>query len=125
MISKSPLPGFNMLLLGSTGTGKTYSIRTLIEQGITPFCVFTEPGFEVLGDIPCDKLHWHYIKPADQAWAAMIDSAKKINTFSFESLTKLSDINRKDYGLTWNAALETGGFLVGDEVRISVSIQAA
>jgi polyisoprenoid-binding protein YceI len=34
-------------------------------------------------------------------------------------------INRKDYGLTWNAALETGGFLVGDEVRISVSIQAA
>ena len=33
-------------------------------------------------------------------------------------------INRKDYGLSWNAALETGGFLVGDEVRISVSIQA-
>ena len=34
-------------------------------------------------------------------------------------------INRKDYGLTWNAALEAGGFLVGDEVKISVSIQAA
>lgn len=34
-------------------------------------------------------------------------------------------INRKDYGLTWNAALETGGFLVGDEVKIAVSIQAA
>lgn len=33
-------------------------------------------------------------------------------------------INRKDFGLSWNAALETGGFLVGDEVRISVSIQA-
>ncbi len=33
-------------------------------------------------------------------------------------------INRKDYGLTWNATLETGGFLVGDEVRISVSVQA-
>jgi polyisoprenoid-binding protein YceI len=33
-------------------------------------------------------------------------------------------INRKDYGLNWNAALETGGFLVGDEVKISVSIQA-
>jgi len=26
--------------------------------------------------------------------------------------------------LSWNAALETGGFLVGDEVRISLSIQA-
>jgi polyisoprenoid-binding protein YceI len=33
-------------------------------------------------------------------------------------------INRKDYGLVWNAALETGGFLVGDEVKINVSIQA-
>jgi polyisoprenoid-binding protein YceI len=33
-------------------------------------------------------------------------------------------INRKDFGLSWNAALETGGFLVGDEVRITVSIQA-
>ncbi len=33
-------------------------------------------------------------------------------------------INRKDFGLNWNAALETGGFLVGDEVRISVSLQA-
>jgi len=34
-------------------------------------------------------------------------------------------LNRKDYGLTWNAALETGGFLVGDEVKVDVSIQAA
>lgn len=33
-------------------------------------------------------------------------------------------INRKDYGLNWNAALETGGFLVGDEVKISLQIQA-
>jgi polyisoprenoid-binding protein YceI len=33
-------------------------------------------------------------------------------------------INRKDFGLSWNATLETGGFLVGDEVRISLSVQA-
>jgi polyisoprenoid-binding protein YceI len=33
-------------------------------------------------------------------------------------------INRKDFGLTWNAALETGGFLVGDHVKIGLSIQA-
>ena len=33
-------------------------------------------------------------------------------------------VNRKDFGLTWNAALETGGFLVGDDVRIVLSIQA-
>ena len=34
-------------------------------------------------------------------------------------------VNRKDYGLNWNAALEAGGFLVGDEVKISLTIQAA
>jgi polyisoprenoid-binding protein YceI len=40
----------------------------------------------------------------------------------FEARTK---INRKDYGLNWNAALETGGFLVSDEVEISIEVQAA
>jgi polyisoprenoid-binding protein YceI len=32
-------------------------------------------------------------------------------------------INRKDYGLTWNAALETGGILVGDEVTITLNVE--
>ena len=32
-------------------------------------------------------------------------------------------INRKDYGLTWNSALETGGLLVGDEVTITLDVQ--
>jgi polyisoprenoid-binding protein YceI len=34
-------------------------------------------------------------------------------------------INRKDFGLTWNAALETGGLLVGDDVDVSLNIEAA
>ena len=32
-------------------------------------------------------------------------------------------IKRKDFGLTWNAALEAGGVLVGDDVTISLEIQ--
>ncbi len=32
-------------------------------------------------------------------------------------------INRKDWGLTWNAALETGGVLVSDEVKLSAEVQ--
>jgi len=32
-------------------------------------------------------------------------------------------INRKDFGLTWNAALETGGILVGEEVTITLETQ--
>lgn len=33
-------------------------------------------------------------------------------------------IDRRDFGLTWNQALETGGVLVGTEVRIFLEIQA-
>jgi polyisoprenoid-binding protein YceI len=32
-------------------------------------------------------------------------------------------ISRKEFGLTWNAALETGGVLVGDEVTITLDVQ--
>jgi polyisoprenoid-binding protein YceI len=32
-------------------------------------------------------------------------------------------ISRADFGLTWNAALETGGVVVGDEVRISIEVE--
>jgi len=34
-------------------------------------------------------------------------------------------INRKDWGLNWNAALETGGVLVSDDVRISCELELA
>nr|WP_201469522.1 YceI family protein [Microbacterium hydrocarbonoxydans] len=34
-------------------------------------------------------------------------------------------INREDFGLTWNAALETGGVLVGKDVTISLDLQGA
>jgi len=32
-------------------------------------------------------------------------------------------INRKDFGLTWNAALETGGVVVGEDVRIAIDVE--
>ena len=38
--------------------------------------------------------------------------------FSFEG-----KINRKDWGLNWNAALETGGVLVSDEVKVSGELE--
>ena len=31
--------------------------------------------------------------------------------------------NRKDFGLVWNAPLETGGFLLSDEVKINIELQ--
>lgn len=32
-------------------------------------------------------------------------------------------INRRDFGLTWNQLLETGGFAVGDEVKIALDVE--
>ena len=32
-------------------------------------------------------------------------------------------VNRRDFGLTWNQALETGGFVVGDEIKISLDLE--
>lgn len=38
-------------------------------------------------------------------------------------LSATTKINRKDFGLNWNAALETGGLLVGDEVTLTLDVQ--
>ena len=38
-------------------------------------------------------------------------------------LSATAKISRKDFGLNWNAALETGGILVGDDVQITLEVQ--
>ena len=39
----------------------------------------------------------------------------------FEGSTKIS---RKDFGLVWNVALESGGILVGDEIKLNLDVEA-
>jgi polyisoprenoid-binding protein YceI len=39
------------------------------------------------------------------------------------AVSATTKINRKDFGLTWNTALETGGILVGDEVTITLDVE--
>ncbi len=96
-VSLPSVPGPKVMLIGPTGSGKTHSIRTLVEAGKEVFVLFTEPGMEGLSDLPAEKLHWHYIPPAGADWADMLDSAKKINTLSFKALTELPDMNKKKY----------------------------
>lgn len=43
-----------------------------------------------------------------------------VEVYGFEAETK---INRDEFGLTWNAALETGGVLVGKEIKINVDLE--
>lgn len=35
-----------------------------------------------------------------------------------------TELNREDFGLHWNQALEAGGWLVGRTVRIELSVEA-
>ena len=38
--------------------------------------------------------------------------------------TATTQVNRKDYGLTWNKVLESGGVVVGEEVAITIDVEA-
>jgi polyisoprenoid-binding protein YceI len=78
-----------------------------------------DDAFAVTGDLTI-----HGVTRSVTFDASLLGTAKDPwgnERIAFEAETT---INRKDFGLTWNAALETGGFLVGDEVAIAVSVQA-
>lgn len=91
------LPGSKILLMGESGTGKTYSLRTFIEAGITPFVIFTEPGMETLSDLPKGKWHYKYIAPGVEKWDAILAMATKVNQLDYDMLTKTQDMNRRQY----------------------------
>ncbi len=38
-------------------------------------------------------------------------------------VSAVTKISRKDFGLTWNSTLETGGILVGDDITITLDVQ--
>lgn len=89
--------GFKVLLYGATGTGKTYSIRTLLDAGLEVFVLFTEPGMATLRDVKSDKLHWYYVPPAPFNLGAFQSMLTSINTMPFQALAAMSDPNRKAY----------------------------
>jgi len=76
--------------MGESGTGKTYCIRTLLEAGIQPFVIFTEPGMEVISDLG-DKVKWTYIKPTTPNWASLEGVVRDVNTLSYDNLLKKPD----------------------------------
>ena len=76
-------------------------------------------AFDVVGDLTIHGVTKQVTLPVSYLGTAKDPWGNEKAAFETE-LT----INRKDFGLNWNAALETGGFLVGDDVKISLSIQA-
>ena len=90
------IPGPKIILIGDSGTGKTYSIRTLLDAGITPFIIFTEPGMETLGDV-LDKCHWKYISPHQMGWEGLKSVAKNVSILDYEGIAKMRDANKPKY----------------------------
>ena len=56
----------------------------------------------------------------DVTYAGQAKSPWGTTSAGFSASTK---INRKDWGLEWNAALETGGVLVGDTINIDIELE--
>lgn len=74
-----------------------------------------ENQYELVGDLTIRGVTKSVI------WSLTFDGQGK-NPWGHEvaGITAETKINRKDFGLTWNAALEAGGWLVGDEVKFAV-----
>ncbi|HET9408924.1 MAG TPA: YceI family protein [Candidatus Sulfotelmatobacter sp.] len=96
-VEKFPTLTFKSGRIGKTADGELSVEGDLSIHGVTRKVVF-----KVEGPTPAAKDPWGNTR------------------LGISATTK---INRKDFGLTWNAALETGGILVGEEVTITLDVQ--
>lgn len=92
----------NVLIEGPTGTGKTYSIGTLVDSGVETFYLSLGPDLESLIGYYTDagrpvppNLHWHQLMPTQLGgFGALADGAAMIGSMNFEGLTKMQDFTR-------------------------------
>lgn len=98
------LNGTNTLLMGPSGTGKTWVLGTMAEAGIELFYLGLENGLEsFLGywrdrgaPIP-PNVHWAQMPMREVGFTQMISNAEKINQLSMSALCKLQDPDRMKY----------------------------
>lgn len=97
--------GPKVLLMGAEGSGKTDSIRTLVEAGLKVFVVFSEPGMEVLLDsnrgrrvYTCaEGLHWSFHPVASPSFKDLQEGADILNKFDFEAVSKMPPTKREKF----------------------------
>jgi hypothetical protein len=96
VIPNLSLPAPKIILMGAPGTGKTWSIHTLLAAGIEVFMIATEANAtdSVLdackrANIPVDRFHWKYCLPAAASWDSLFKMADVSNKLAYEDLAKL------------------------------------
>ena len=75
--------------------------------------------FHVHGDLTMNGITKPVVLKAEFNGHGVSPMGPQVYSFSAEG-----KINRKDFEMNWNAALEAGGFLVSDEVKIEVDVEA-
>ena|SRR5271168_4082291 len=79
------------------------------------------PGkFTVTGDLTLHGVTKPVVLDVETAGAPIKDPMGNMRA----GASATTKIKRSDFGLTWNKALETGGMVVGDEVAISIDVEA-
>ncbi len=94
---KFPTLTFQSTAVKATGAGEYAVTGNLTMHGVTQSVTFAVEGPSAPGKDPWGNLRI--------------------------GLSATTKINRKDFGLVWNAALETGGVLVGEDVAITLDVQ--
>lgn len=91
--------GVKVMLMGAPGSGKTHSLRTLVDAGLEVFCVFTDNGMDVMRDLryasdtykaalAAKNVHWKYVAPAITKWGDFRAAFKMGQNFDIGTLQK-------------------------------------
>jgi polyisoprenoid-binding protein YceI len=77
-------------------------------------------GFDLVGDLTIRDVTREVVLKVTNVSAPVRDPQGNRRVGATASTT----INRKDFGVNWNRAIEAGGVVVGDEVKINLEVQA-
>lgn len=115
--------GFNVLLMGPPGGGKTSAIPTLLKTGLEVFVIFTEAGVTNLlqacrlhkcTDEEMTRLHWKYVKPGTEKFSSLAKHAKDVNVAA--EFGKMPGGSRKDFGQLIAVMKQCANFIDQNEI---------
>ena len=94
---------------------ENHPVMTFASRGV----VVGGEGFVVTGDLTLHGVTREVVLDVEAGGVATDPFGNARAGFSAET-----EINRKDFGLVWNAALDTGGVLVSEKVKITLDVSA-